>query len=185
MLTRISAFLDFSRIIPRVWSEEWPSGYSAELPIQGSRVQNHQVAPSSTQPSILSRSIKWAPVISGNLVAKCKLPPRGGSSFEVVERHPLKRDHKVLFFWNTNFLIIFFWNFSKFVPTKFQDICTQLRKIGLSIFTKNLHHRCLLGFSIRLCFLKTLQTINFFELLYIIRLLNSVTLLLLIHQPFC
>ena len=127
MLTRISAFLDFSRVIPRVWPEQWPSGYSAGLPIQGSRVQNHKVAPSSTQPSILSRSIKWAPGISGNLVAKCKLPPRGGSSFEVVERHLLKKDHKVLFFLNTHFLIFFFfWDFSKFVPTNFQDICIHL-----------------------------------------------------------
>ena len=43
----------------------------------------------------------------------------------------------------------------------------------LSIFTKKLHRRYSLGFSIRLCFLKTLQKIYFFKVFYI-RLLKSV-----------
>ena len=34
------------------------------------------------QPFILLRSVKWVPGISGKLVAKSKLPPRSGSSFE-------------------------------------------------------------------------------------------------------
>ena len=56
--------------------------------IQGSRVQNHWVAPRSTQPFILPRSTKWVPGISGNLVIKSKLPPLSDSSFETVEPHP-------------------------------------------------------------------------------------------------
>ena len=44
----------------------------------------------------------------------------------------------------------------------------------LSIFTKKLHHRCSLGFLIRLCFLKTFQRFYYFKILYIIRLLKSV-----------
>ena len=51
-------------------------------------VQNHWVAPRSTQPFILPRSIKWVPGISGNLVVKSKLPPRSDSSLEAVEPHP-------------------------------------------------------------------------------------------------
>ena len=58
------------------------------FPIQVSRVQNHWVAPRSTQPFILPRSVKWVPEISGNLVVKSKLPPRSGSSLEAVEPHP-------------------------------------------------------------------------------------------------
>ena len=64
------------------------SGLGAGFPIQGSRVQNHWVAPRSTQPFILPRSIKLVPGISGNLVVKSKLPPRSGSSLEAVEPHP-------------------------------------------------------------------------------------------------
>ena len=55
---------------------------------QGSRVQNHWVAPRSTQPFILPRSIKWVPGISRNLVVKSKLPLRSGCSLEAVEPHP-------------------------------------------------------------------------------------------------
>ena len=55
------------------------SGLGAGFPIQGSRVQNHWVAP---------RSIKSVPGISGNLVVKSKLPPRSCSSLEAVEPHP-------------------------------------------------------------------------------------------------
>ena len=50
--------------------------------------QNHWVAPRSTQPFILPRSVKWVPVISGNLVVKSKLPPRSGCSLDAVEPHP-------------------------------------------------------------------------------------------------
>ena len=41
------------------------------------------VAPRLTQPSVLSRSIKQVPAISGNLVVKSKLPPRSGSSLDL------------------------------------------------------------------------------------------------------
>ena len=75
--------------------EQWPSGQGVGYPIQGSRVQNHWVAPWSTQPLILPRSIKWVPGISGNLVVKSKLPPRSGSSLEAVD---IKRGHKVFCF---------------------------------------------------------------------------------------
>ena len=53
-----------------------PSGQVAGFPIQGSRVQNHRVAPRSTQPFILPRLIKLVPRISGNLVVKNKLQDR-------------------------------------------------------------------------------------------------------------
>ena len=56
--------------------------------IQGSFVQNQWVAPRSTQPFILLRSIKWVPGISGNLVVKSKLPPWSGCSLEAVEPDP-------------------------------------------------------------------------------------------------
>ena len=65
--------------------DRWPSSQGAGFPIQGSRVQNHWVAPRSTQPFILPRSIKWVPGISGKLVVKSKLPPRSGSSLEAVK----------------------------------------------------------------------------------------------------
>ena len=68
--------------------EQWPSGYDAGFLIQDTRVQDHWVAPISTQHFILRRSIKWVPGIPGNLVVKSKLPPWSGSSLEVVEPHP-------------------------------------------------------------------------------------------------
>ena len=43
-----------------------------------------------------------------------------------------------------------------------------------SIFTKKIHRRCSLGFYIRLCFVKTVQTFYFFKVFYIIRLLKRV-----------
>ena len=46
------------------------------------------MAPRSTQPFILSRSIKRVPGISGNLVVKSKLASRSGCSLEAVEPHP-------------------------------------------------------------------------------------------------
>ena len=73
-------------------------GEGAGLPIQRSHVQNHWVAPRSTQPFIFLRSIKWVPGISGNLVVKSKLPPRSGSSLEAVEPHPWKGAIKFCFF---------------------------------------------------------------------------------------
>ena len=44
----------------------------------------------------------------------------------------------------------------------------------LSIFTKELYHRCSLWFLLRLYFLKILQTFYYFKILYIITLLISV-----------
>ena len=55
----------------------WSNGF----PIQGSCVQNHWVAPRTTQASILPWLIKLVPGISWNLVVKSKLPP---SSVSVV-----------------------------------------------------------------------------------------------------
>ena len=60
------------------------------LPIQGSRAENHWVAPRLTQLFILPKSIRWVPEISENLVVKSKLPPQSGSSLETVEHHPSK-----------------------------------------------------------------------------------------------
>ena len=71
-----------------MFMEQWPSGEGVGFPIQGPHVQNHWVAPKSTQPLILQRSIKQVPGISGNLVVKSKMPPRSGSSLEAVEPHP-------------------------------------------------------------------------------------------------
>ena len=47
--------------------------------IQESHVQNHWVAPRSTQPFILLRLIKWVPGNSGEVVVKNKLPHQSGS----------------------------------------------------------------------------------------------------------
>ena len=47
----------------------------AGFPILKSCVQNHWVAPRSTQPFILPRSVKWVPGISRNLLVKSKPPP--------------------------------------------------------------------------------------------------------------
>ena len=41
-------------------------------------VQNHWVVPGSMQPFILPSSIKWVPVITGNLVLESKLHPCSG-----------------------------------------------------------------------------------------------------------
>ena len=57
-------------------------------------IQGSWVTPSSTQPFILPRSIKWVPEISGNLVVKSKLPPQSGSSLEAFE--PLRGQKKNL-----------------------------------------------------------------------------------------
>ena len=88
--------------------EQWPSGQDAGFPIQGSRVQNHWVAPRSTQPFILPWSIKWVPGISGNLVVKSKLPPRSGS----VALRQMYPNHKKgtakLFFFNKK-KVLFTW----------------------------------------------------------------------------
>ena len=67
------------------------------MPIQRFRVQNHWMAPRSTQPFILLRSIKRVPGIFGNLVVKSKLLFRSGYSLETIEPHPWKR---VFFFFN-------------------------------------------------------------------------------------
>ena len=62
----------------------------ADFPVQGSHVENHWMAPSSTQPFILRRSIKLVPAFYKNLVVKIKLPPQRGTSLEAVEPHPSK-----------------------------------------------------------------------------------------------
>ena len=61
----------------------------ARFPTQVSRVQNHLVAPRSTQPFILPRSIKLVSGISGNLVVKSKLPPRSGTSLRQL--NPIRK----------------------------------------------------------------------------------------------
>ena len=71
-------FSQFGKSPGKYNSKTW----SAET--KGSCVQNHWVAPRSTQPFILLRSIKWVPGISENLVVKIKLPPQSGSSLEAV-----------------------------------------------------------------------------------------------------
>ena len=68
----MSAFL---KVI--VW--KWPSGEGTEFPIQGSWVQNHWVAPRSTQLFILWRLIKCVSGTPGDRVVKSKLSPRSGS----------------------------------------------------------------------------------------------------------
>ena len=68
----------------------------AGFQIQGSHVQNHWVAPRSTQLFILLRSIKWIPVISGKRVVKSKLPHHSGSVALRQLNPSTKRGHKVL-----------------------------------------------------------------------------------------
>ena len=64
---KIARALNRSGATQAVACEQWPSGEDAGIPIQGSRVQNHWAAPSSTQLFILPRLI---PGIYGNLVVK-------------------------------------------------------------------------------------------------------------------
>ena len=64
---KIARALNRSGATQAVACEQWPSGEDAGFPIQGSRVQNHWAAPSSTQLFILPRLI---PGIYGNLVVK-------------------------------------------------------------------------------------------------------------------
>ena len=64
---KIARALNRSGATQAVACEQWPSGEDAGFLIQGSRVQNHWAAPSSTQPFILPRLI---PGIYGNLVVK-------------------------------------------------------------------------------------------------------------------
>ena len=64
---KIARALNSSGATQAVACEQWPSGEDAGFLIQGSRVQNHWAAPSSTQPFILPRLI---PGIYGNLVVK-------------------------------------------------------------------------------------------------------------------
>ena len=94
-----SIFLYFFREVQYVFVQFCKDTIVITLAITArSRVQNHWVAPSSTQPFILPRSIKWVPGISGNLVVKSKLPPRGGTSLEPVEPHSQKGTIKIYFF---------------------------------------------------------------------------------------
>ena len=50
--------------------EPWPSGYDTGFPVQGSYVQNHWVAPRSTQPFIFPRLIKDKMCTRNFIVAK-------------------------------------------------------------------------------------------------------------------
>ena len=68
--------------------EQWPSGLVTGFPIQGSLVQNHEVAPRLTQHSSLPRSIKWEPGTPADLLVKSKLSSCSG--LEVVEPHSWK-----------------------------------------------------------------------------------------------
>ena len=51
-------------------------------------VQNHWVAPSLTQPSILLELVKLLPEISGNSVTKNKLPMQSRCHLDAVEPEP-------------------------------------------------------------------------------------------------
>ena len=52
------------------------------------------MAPRSTQPFVLLRSIKWELEIPGDLVVKSKQSPRGGSSLEAVKPLAMKHNFK-------------------------------------------------------------------------------------------
>ena len=57
------------------------------------------VAPRSTQPFILPRSIKWVPGIFGNVLVKSKLPPSSSAvALRQLNTIHKKRGHKVLHF---------------------------------------------------------------------------------------
>ena len=75
------------RLSVNSWSILTAQSYLKALDSEGGRfsvqayhVQNHLVAPTSTQTFILPRSIRWVPKISGKLVVKSKLLPRNGSN---------------------------------------------------------------------------------------------------------
>ena len=68
------------------------------IPNPGYRVQNHWVAPRSTQPFMLPRLMKWVLGISGNWMVKSELPPRSGCSLEAIEPHQYKGAIKFGFF---------------------------------------------------------------------------------------
>ena len=80
LLLTLSEFSTLTHFVPRFpYFSMWLR--RAGFPIQESRAQNHRVAPRSTQPFILRRSIKWVPGISENWMVKSKLPPRSGCSW--------------------------------------------------------------------------------------------------------
>ena len=66
--------------------------------IQGSRAQNHWVAPRLTQPFILSRSKKWVLGTSGNLVVKSKVDEHSCTAlwYQNLQQFRLPSE----FFWN-------------------------------------------------------------------------------------
>ena len=100
----------------------YPGGIG--FPIQGSHVQIYWVAPRSTQPFILPRSIKWVPGISGNWVVKSKLPHRSGTSLEAVETHPYKGAIK---------FFSFFFSYVKLLPIS-RGTCIQKFKLEYIAF---------------------------------------------------
>ena len=66
------------------------------FPMHGSQDQNYWVAPKSTQPFIIPRSIKWVPEILGYLAVKSKLSPCSGTVALRQLNQSIKRGHKVL-----------------------------------------------------------------------------------------
>ena len=77
-----------------LWIQCWSNGLAGYLS-EGSSVQNHWVASRSTQPYILSRSMKWVPDTPGDLVVKSKLSPHKASA--ALRQLNMKKGHKVFF----------------------------------------------------------------------------------------
>ena len=72
----LNALLIYDRKIADCWF--WPGGWGTGFPHQGSQVQNHWVAPRSTQPFI-HPLINWEPETPGNWMVKSELSPCSGS----------------------------------------------------------------------------------------------------------
>ena len=89
MIESIYHLWNLNVLLPHSFIYNLVQFYTSGFPIQGVPCSNPLGgAPRSTQPFILSRSIKWVPGISGNSVVKSKLPPWSGSSLEAVQPHP-------------------------------------------------------------------------------------------------
>ena len=76
------------------------SGWGDGFPIHGSVVENHWVAPKSTQLFILRRLFKWVQGIPGDLAVKNKLSPCSGSVVSWDSwTQSLKRENEVFFYY--------------------------------------------------------------------------------------
>ena len=64
---------------------------------RGTLFKSHSMAPRSTQPFFLLRTIKWVPGIPWDIVVKNKLCPSSGSQLQGSWTPSIKRGHKVLF----------------------------------------------------------------------------------------